>query len=359
MKRLLGGHQSALQLSYPFGQTLVLALLMLALLVGSLEAVSRLSVVAAHLPAPSTGGSRTDFDIKLNILDAQQRTHHPVDCLFMGSSILQYGADPRVFERAYLARTGQTLHCFNFSLSALTPSDVPVLAEFLIERYHPRLLVYGLSVREFSTRIEIRHKNDSVVSEWMKYRQGEFSLQGWLIDQVQAYRFYLALDNWMTPDFSAQLEDDRQTEQKETTYGGYRPREHIFVVPDDLQQLRARQSLGQEIGPEALTRFEELVRLQARFPDTALILVEVPVNPVLYVALFDERTYHDLIGSVEATTQSQGVIFLRDTNFPPLPAEAWYDEVHLNTTGAEIFSTWLGDQIGIAVNEKRLPQLAH
>lgn len=61
-------------------------------------------------------------------------------------------------------------------------------------------------------------------------------------------------------------------------------------MPDNLQERDARQALGLIIGPEALTSFERLVRLPARFPGTTL---------------FDENVYHDLIASVAASAESQ------------------------------------------------------
>jgi hypothetical protein len=34
--------------------------------------------------------------------------------------------------------------------------------------------------------------------------------------------------------------------------------------------------------------------------------------------------------------------------FPSPPELGWMDYSHLNTTGAEIFSIWLGEEVGIA-----------
>lgn len=354
MSRLNIQRPSTLHLSYPFGQTFVLALGILILMVGGLEAVSRLDAVAAHLPVPSVGSSRPGFEASVDFLDVAYDRHGPIDCIFMGSSLVQRSINPEMFQSAYQDQTGQEIRCFNFALSGFVPSDTSDFAEFLIRRYHPRLLVYGLAARDFSPRIEQRRNSDPVDLAWMKYERGEFSTEGWLIEHFQSYRYYLMVDDWMSPKFTTQFKQRSRDEQLATTSDGFQPRTEVFEVPADVQTIRATTGLGSKLSARTVDRVESFIRLQPQFPGTALEVVEVPVHPILFTYLIDQDRYHTLMTSLEDIARSQGVFFLSSTSLPPLPPEAWGDEIHMNSTGAEIYSTWLGEQLGIAVHQGRL-----
>jgi hypothetical protein len=38
-----------------------------------------------------------------------------------------------------------------------------------------------------------------------------------------------------------------------------------------------------------------------------------------------------------------------------IPADGWYDEFHLNSEGAAVFSRWLGERLAAEVEGRRLP----
>ena len=51
------------------------------------------------------------------------------------------------------ARTGRRLRSFNFGVGGITVSSTAAIARILAEDYHPWLIIYGLTARDFSTTL--------------------------------------------------------------------------------------------------------------------------------------------------------------------------------------------------------------
>lgn len=339
-----------LRLTRPVGRTALLAALFALILVGAAEIVVHQPGVQQRLPVPSVGSTRNDFEIKVYLADGILDGDGRIDCLFLGSSVVWRGVNPRPFEAAYQAAGGETLRCFNFALAEITLSDAPIMTEFLIRRYAPRLLVYGLSPRDFSANVDSGRPTDPAHIAWMRYQRGEPDVNGWLIDHLLSYRYYLAIHDWMAPDFQGRLDQRRRTEAELTALDGHTPSEEVFDLNGDDPWWRARKVFKDyHTAPGALAGVRDLVALADRYPATTLVLAEIPLHPAIYTDFLPAADYDALIAAIESSAGAQSVLFVRSAALALPPEGVWKDSIHLNGRGAALFSAWLGEQTARAL----------
>ena len=89
-------------------------------------------------------------------------------------------------------------------------------------------------------------------------------------------------------------------------------------------------------------------------PHQQILLVEVPLHPILIADYMELEAYSAWVTMIEAAANSAGVVFWPMVDRALIPADGWQDPQHLNTTGADVFSAWLGDQVGKAVSQGQL-----
>jgi hypothetical protein len=56
-------------------------------------------------------------------------------------------------------------------------------------------------------------------------------------------------------------------------------------------------------------------------------------------------------------SNNYGIPYIRTNQFEIIPVDGWWNENHLNLKGANIFSWWLGEQIGSLANQNQLNYL--
>ena len=331
-----------LHLSFPTGQTLLLAVLIAAAVVGGAELVLRQHSVRAHLPAPSVASPHMIFEIKLELLREAVEQDGPFDCLFLGSSIVNNGLDPAAFEAGYLAQTGQDIRCFNFGINGGGEDTPLALAEILIEDYHPRLLVFGLS-----PRLGHHHENDMIVSlPWVRYRRGDFSLKGWLVDRLVTYRYALLVGNWLAvPEVS--LDERMDTQRVLAENAGFNPSDKVITLPLRKTDRVKVESSDYRLDGIWQDRLDQMMAFHQP-PDLQVVLVEMPLHPVTFEGRdAQRRDYEAFISQASDTARERGVPFWPTTLLGLVPDNTgWRDFNHLNSTGAAIFSRWLGEQVG-------------
>jgi hypothetical protein len=140
MDRLNFPRPITLQLSFPFGKTIALAGVILLALLGIGEAICRTSWARDRLVAPSLDINFETLDVKIDLL-AKLADREPIDCVFVGSSMVNRGIDIEVFEKVFNQQTGESITCFNLGLGGTSASEAAALAEIVIDTYHPALLV--------------------------------------------------------------------------------------------------------------------------------------------------------------------------------------------------------------------------
>ncbi|RPJ00825.1 MAG: hypothetical protein EHM39_04265, partial [Chloroflexi bacterium] len=198
---------STLKLVFPAGQTIALAILILILLVVALEALVRLPWVDQHVPT-AIGSAHEELDIKFGEADYLLRQRGRIDCIFIGSSVVRRGIDPGEVAAAYRAQTGEEIVCYNFGLSGLQSLSLARLAPIIVKRYHPRLLIYGISLRDLGLRDDTQAESRAIANTaWIQYQSGDFSLEGWAVEHLVTFRHFLALRNWPKHAFRNPIRD--------------------------------------------------------------------------------------------------------------------------------------------------------
>jgi hypothetical protein len=182
-----------------FRKTLIYTLLIFTLVIGVSEPVFSWLLRRGDLPAPSIGNGYKPADIQFYELQKYTQAEGRVDCIFLGSSMVLNGLNPKEFESGYLQETGEQIHCYNFGLQGLTAAAAGSIAEVLVKQYHPKLLIYGTQARDYDGRAEDTVINTFPDTAWMRYQLGEVTLEGWLLTHSHVYRYLHTLPEWLFP----------------------------------------------------------------------------------------------------------------------------------------------------------------
>ncbi len=324
----------ALALTWPFGRTVLLAALLLAVAAGTAEGVARVPAVQARLPLTSTDNPNPEFDRLRFELDQHVAAHGPLDCLVLGSSLVGVGFSPADLAAAYPPGAGDPPDCFNFGVPGLVAQQAGPLARLLVQLYHPRRLIFATSARDYSPHLALAGytpQNDLARGAWVRYRLGEgFTLAGWLVDHSLAYRAALGLRRALlarpprrAPTLTADLTQPPDP-----------------VAESELYDLLADYT----VAPAALEGLEQLVALQA--PGVQVYVVEMPVHPT-YLAAFthgaaDLALFRD---AVRQPTVAAGATFWSAELDLPLTDADFTDRHHLSAAGRRAFSAWLAGQL--------------
>jgi len=336
---------STLRLRFPFGQTLLLAFLILVLLSALLEVTARQFL--DDYPT-AVGSANLDLDVKIYALDQLLAEKGHVDCIFFGSSVVLNGIDPDRFALTYRDQTGEDLICYNFGMLALTARTAGVLSEILVERYPPRLLVYGLTIRDLAAGASDANRiyQDVTRTPWIRYQRGELDVEGWLAEHSSAYRHYLAYRSWMSPTFASRLSDFTGAPSS-----GYFPFRATRAL--DWNQIEAPVYFEDfQIDPADWQGFEQLLATAG----TQLVLLEMPL-PAQLLAQFSggPAAYEAVIASFAAAAEEHQVPLWTTTPLNLIPDNGWAEDAHhLNNSGAQLFSAWLAEQIAQVVTDGQL-----
>lgn len=330
------------------------------------EVVFRMPAVQRHLP--DQGISLTDFSFNTNfsLLDTYHREHPELNCLILGSSMVQFDLHIQTFQAAYAHVSDEPLVCFNFGVDGLTAPDAGAVAEALVQEYHPRLLIYGTSQRDYIDYIDSDSRSSLGSNAWVSSQNGRFSLQGWLIDHSywlrygRSLRLQSALARGVIA-FSSDFEHLRLTRLFEA--GGrpfiyYQRRAPRFAAGAPVGVAKGLPAVS-AAGVEGLRRILDLRRA-----GVAVLIVEMPSHAHVQTESFGgvEPARRYLEAAInQADTDSTAVYW--STDDLPFTTDDYADGLHLYFRGALKFSDWLGKQVGQAVNlgllEGRLPASVH
>ncbi len=130
----------------------------------------------AALTGPRIGSRHRQFEIQVARLEKLVREGEPIDCIFLGNSMVWLGVDPLVVNQSFKDKTGQEIHCFNFGVSALPASSAGQIAPMLVKKFYPKVLIYGTIARDYAFPSDA--EDAYVVSDttWLRYPNGESNL---------------------------------------------------------------------------------------------------------------------------------------------------------------------------------------
>ena len=346
---------NTLRLARPFGKTIWLALILWLVLAGAAEGIARLGFFQSRLTSPKMGSRHYQLGNKLALLETAIKKNGPIDCLMIGSSIVDLGFDPDAFRKGYQEQTGQGIHCFNFGIDASSAASAAALARILIEDYHPRLLIVGTDARDFVVSPEDPDAAVILQTAWVRYRLGDFSLAGWLTEHSYLYRYRQQLSNLVRFNFDGALRSATTTRfeilpngfSPFTTVATYindppNPEDDSFEVTYYTRIFSDYRMLDDNL--EALEQIMDQNGL-----GTQVIIVEMPIADGLYYFFGHGESDHQLfIDRIEELSVAHGVTFWQTESLDLIPDDGWVDYSHVNTKGAAIFSSWLGQQVGKA-----------
>ena len=176
----------SLLITPPFGGVLVGAILLLISFVLVGEGIIQIGIGGRLWPEPLLGTINAELDLKIQILDALVKKE-PIDCIFLGSSQTDTAINPAIFSAEYQQLTGNKINCYNFGLGTLTAGPAGQVTRLLVQRYHPKYLIWGISARDFSRdfgELSRSFKDDP----WIKYSSGEPNAAGWLSENSMFFR---------------------------------------------------------------------------------------------------------------------------------------------------------------------------
>lgn len=337
-----------LSLRWPLGVSLGIALVFLLAIAGVLEGLSSVERIQRRLPPPSVGCGLPQLDKKLTLLNTLIARKGGIDCLFVGSSMVFRSFDPEVFDETFKQQTRKEINCFNFGLGGLSEPAEELVVRVLMEKFRPKLLIigtspYGLDEQKgaaFMTRIEN--------NPWILYHQGKFSLDGWLIEHSHAFRNYLGYR------FLSEADPKVVTRARQSLIGmtdlGFGKREawKFHGIRDNAIRMLSRYEISQE-------HLASLSRLLQPRSDVTMLVVEIPLHPGLLARFRNgEQDYYRALDAIKGVADAHGVPFWRMPADRAIPGSGFTDGQHMNRIGADLYSRWLGEQVGLAVRQGRL-----
>lgn len=327
----------SLSITLPFGGMIIRVLLILAIFIITGEGLIRGGIALGLWREPLFSTVNAELDIKIQSLDELNRVQ-PVDCLFLGSSQLDTAINPAEFETEFANHTGKDMHCYNFSLGTLTAGPAGKIARLLVTRYHPRILVVGISARDFSRDFgELARPlaNDP----WVLHSLGTPNPVGWLSENSRLFRFLSQIRTQFNPDY----QEFRTGLIRSLASNGFLQRAGNDLSIDTPQFIPKF-----ELYPDDLAGLDDLQSINNQ--SVQVIFLEVPVHPTFLPTYVegDTANYFSLFRKpVAQLIEADGMVFIisQEDIGTYISNSGWNDVKHLNSTGAAIFSRWFARKI--------------
>jgi hypothetical protein len=216
----------------PLGRTMLLSLLLLVPLLGTAELLVRSRFFKAHVIANDWGSIHNQFETQLGRLETVAANFGSIDCIFVGSSMVWHAFDPGEFTRVYAEETGRDMKCFNFGVDGGVAATAGVLAPILVQDYQPRYLIFGTDARDYAVPIDSADVTVQLDSPWVRYRQGEFTIRGWLYEHAHLSRAWESLGHLVRLQ-KTHLAVRSASSLDDGDYG-FRPYDTVADVRDDV-----------------------------------------------------------------------------------------------------------------------------
>jgi hypothetical protein len=258
--------------------------------------------------------------------------------------------NPLIVSQRIKEVTGREINCFNFGVSALPASSAGLIAKVLIQKYHPKLLIYGTFARDYAIPVTAEDAMAVSNTPWLNYQLGRVSPEGWLYDRSYFFKY----KNYVADLLLFDLEDVIPG------YNGFPPyhdygfdpkigaRIDVHSTPniDDIGSKDAHKWLYQyQILPENLEGLRQIMRQSEA--GVEIIFIEMPFYPVAFDFFSNgEDDYNKYVEQVAHVSKVTGIEFWRLKEQPNIAAENWWDYFHMNIRGAKLFSEWLGGSLG-------------
>jgi len=349
----------SLAIARPLPPTLAHAALLFVALCWIGEWAARTPMVQNHIPYQVYGINHPQIEIQFNLLERFVQEQGAPDCLILGSSQAFRSIDPIAFEHTFEAATNQPISCYNFGITGAQIRTTSMVVQLLFKEYPPRLVVVGTSFLDYT---ELRRQDIDerfTQNDWIRYRLGKFSLNGWLSEHSYAWRALTFL-SYAAP-HGMRYEAARREFKKwdgEIAPNGFAtsPKAIDPTVPLQTAAVKnfQRQLGNYHLSEHDLAALEEIItRSQAL--GAQVIVVEMAYHQALLELKdahgqprMDKDRLQAFIAQVNdrlrEIADKHGIPFIELDPTLPLPKNGWYDLYHLNRIGAEPYSRWLGER---------------
>ena len=346
-----------LKLTRPNRYTLLYAAFLFLALCAGAEWLARTPFVQQHTPYQAYGTNHTQLEIQLTNLEKYASAYGPPDCFIFGSSQAFREVDTEAFADTFQKERGETLHCYNFGITGSQVSTTSILNKILVEKYKPRLVVIATSFLDYTEGRELQIDERFKENDWLQYKTGHFSINGWLLEHSYAWRF-VTLASYAAPFNMHFIEVLREAHKwdGEIAESGY-ALSTVRIDPSEPVDTGFVKNLRQEFGnfgvsERNLTALEEIISDSQSAGATVLIaemiyhpnLLELKdilgrprMNPREVLAFRDQVN-----GRLQSIAETHRIVFLPFKQDLPIPNDSWYDLYHLNRRGAKFVSQWLG-----------------
>src|SRR5690554_5038235 len=129
--------ERTLRLERPFGATLLLSLVLLVFVLGSVELIARSRYFKAHVTSIDIGSAHGQFELQRGRLEMVVADGGPIECIFLGNSMVWRGFNPAAFARTLRKHSGRELRCFNFGVDGMPAASAAAVASVLVQEYKP------------------------------------------------------------------------------------------------------------------------------------------------------------------------------------------------------------------------------
>jgi len=257
------------------------------------ELLCRVDAIGSRLPPPSIGCGNQQLDLKLVQLGKLAAKQGRIDCLIFGNSMVFRDLDPVQIVAAYRQQTGRSFVCFNFGIMGLSEPAAAPLASLLLDKYQPGLVIFGTSSVSMDEDVGKSLTKRIRSNPWIRYHQGHFSLDGWLIEHSEAYRRYIGyryLDQQRSEVRKKKIEDKRRRLELASTETGFKKTDIIReasmaetgeeIFQPDSRVLNKIQKY--HIDDNHLSAYQEILQFQRRVP---VLILQMPYHPYLLECL--------------------------------------------------------------------------
>lgn len=326
-------------------------LLIFCVVVVGAEYALRQPTAMANLPVPTVGGGYSEMDVKLHQLEYHTQKTGAVDCIFVGNSMVRAGIDIHQFETTLGELTSQTINCYNFGVSGMSPTTTEGIIEYLIDRYEPKWIIWGVTALEFDQNSQgALFEQNFKETNWMRYRiDSVLTVDGILTDRSFLYRHIKAVSSHIVSNAwrSSQV-IWRPYEQGFLPFPSYRINLHPITLRTVYNDPPPFEWQFQSNPPD-VQAFEEVMNTLGDSDSTALILVEIPA------LLHSEGSQDYLVNVLADRAREANIPFWETSPYMNLSMVHFADATHFLQSTARAFSEWLALQFAPAMQQNNFP----
>ena len=234
-----------------------------------------------------------------------------MDCVFLGTSIVDRGLSPADFEQAYQAAAGA-----DHLLQLWRGRRRRVYRRAAGGVCNARVSASPARVRRIARLGNGWDEGSLAWLPWLKYQQGEFSPRGWLAEHSRLYGYSRPLVNDLTGTLSGER---RAFLDRMILANGFYPTDERITFPmlpgDEGRLERSNYAISEAW----LSRLDDMLAFH-RPPQTHVVIVEMPVHPVALEGRDDRLG--DYAASMSAITEragAKGVLFSKPTAWTRWP----------------------------------------